>query len=283
MAEPRAHPATRLAVVSLAAAALVACTVPNPAFSPARDGAQEARDSRSGDARDSAPDRAPDDRPPDTLSAIPDGNPSASLDPAGTCPQRADLSLCLRFEGTVSDESQNRVPLTHQSVSFAAGNGTGMAADMGTSSLINVPDGPLFDQEAITIEAWIKPRSGGRRMGIVDNDSQYGMIALANGVMMCVGSGAGTPNAVSGGSLPVGVWTSFTCVFDNTMTALWMDGVKIASAPRSGPLHTASTYGVTVGSDGPDGNPFDGLIDNVRIWKVARSAAAICAGALNCH
>jgi hypothetical protein len=272
--------ATQL-VATLLAVTVGGCTAPNPSYSregPDADLAAPA-DAAAEDLRvDSAPlDAARDARAADAAPAD-----AAALDPAGTCPQRADLALCLRFEGAVTDESQYRVALTTQNVSYAAG-AIGKAADLGATSVISIPDGPLFDLEAVTIEAWFNPRTVNHRQGVLDDDGQYGLIILASNTVMCVGVGNTLQGAVTGGAVAAGVWTSAACVIDQTANTLYINGVKVATGPRTGPLRTSPTFGITVGADGADGNPFDGLIDNVRVWRTSRTAAEICAGARNCR
>jgi hypothetical protein len=200
--------------------------------------------------------------------------------PTITCPARPELALCVRFEGAVVDESPNRLALATQAVSFTSSPNNGQAADIGSTSLIKLPDNPLFDLSAVTVEAWVYPRVLDRRMGVVDYDKQYGLIVLPAGDVVCIGSGGGS--AVHGGPIRTDTWTSLACAIDGTSISLWIDGLKVSSAVRTVPLHTSSTDGITLGSDGVDGNPFDGLLDNVRIWKGLRSAADICAGSLRC-
>jgi hypothetical protein len=296
MADAPVRPATQLAV-ALLGVLLGACTAPNPAYSREEADAMvhPLADARLPDAATPdvlppdgpAPDRAPDAPPRDsavTDGAAPDRVPDAGamdaapLDPTGICPQQPELALCLRFEGTVTDESQYRTPLAVRNVAFAGGP-TGKAGDLGGTSLVSIAETPLYDLDAVTIEAWVNPRVVDRRMGILDYEAQYGLIFLASNHVMCVGTNGTT---ASGGALTPGVWTSVACVIDQTANSLWIDGVRVASVPRSGPLSTSSTYGITVGSDGAQGNPWDGLIDNVRIWRGARTPAEVCAGALHC-
>jgi hypothetical protein len=304
MAGPRERRAIRLAL-PLLALSLLACTVPNPAYMRG-DGDEPAISkvaSRTHDAGPPDDGRAPADADtsdvrlspeagrPDaagTLGKIGDGGLAPNLaeppavDPAATCPQRAELALCLRFEGAVTDESINHLALTVRNVPLAAGP-SGTAGDLGATSLISVPDSALFDTPVVTVEAWVKPRTlPGRIMGIFDYNGQYGVLVQPNGTVECVGSGGGGPPWPTAGPLTVGAWTSVTCLFDTAAGSLWLDGVKASSLPRPGPLRTTSTDGITVGSDGPQGNPFDGLIDNVRVWKQARTPAQICAGARAC-
>jgi hypothetical protein len=247
---------------------VASCTAPNPAYHPGRDA-----DATDGTARDAAAERSAGDTRPSSADA-PAGDP-------GECSQTADLVLCVRFEGAVVDQSQYRNPISARQVAFAAGQPGGMAVDLGASSLISVADSTLFDLTTITIEAWVNPRASGRRMGIIDYDGQYGMFIQADGTVLCQGSGGGS--WLTSPAVTVGTWSSVSCTFDPTREALYIDGAATASSARTGLLRTDSTAGITLGSDGKDGNPFDGLLDNVRIWRVVRSPAQICAAAQSCR
>jgi hypothetical protein len=260
---PRGRRCAAQTVNALFGLALMACAAPNPAYN------------RGGDA---AAGLLVIDA---TAQPLADALGQEAQPAAAECPQRADLALCVRFEGQVVDESQYRVPLVARGVRFATGGPAGTAADLDATSLISLADNPLFDLETVTIEAWVKPRSAGGRMGIVDYDGQYGMFIQANGTALCEGSNGAS--YVTSGVLTVGAWVSISCAFDRTMANLWIEGAPIDSAARTGPLRTASTTGITLGSDGAQGNPFDGQIDNIRIWRVVRTTAQICAGAHNCR
>jgi hypothetical protein len=263
----------------------MACAVPNPAYRPGH-----------GDASGpmAAIDAATDQRlAPDTLAPDRDSRQTMETGIAGAdrvtedqsaplevCPQSPDLTLCVSFEGQVVDESRYRHVLVKSNVSFATGGPAGTAADLDSTSLISLADDPLFDLQALTLEAWINPASLGLRMGILDYQGQYGMFVQADGTVLCVGSGGGS--YVRSATLVVGSWVSISCTFDQTASHLWANGIHLATAARTGPLRADSTSGITLGSDGTDGNPFDGLIDNIRLWRVVRTPAEICADSYAC-
>jgi hypothetical protein len=283
MAGPRGRRAFWLALALCAAHP--ACVVPNPAYTqrvddpsstlPSADAAPASADGRLDSARDVA----------DAGSRADGGfTPNASTapsDPAGTCPQRPELALCLRFEGSVTDESPNHLPLTVRDVSLVSGR-TGSAANVGATSQISVADGTPLDLTTATVEGWWKPRALGRGMGLFDDNGQYGIFMQPSGLVECIGSGGGSPWP-SGGPLVAGTWTSVACTWDSAASTLWIDGLEVATRARTGPLHTDSTDAVTIGADGPQGNPFDGAIDNVRVWREVRTPAQLCAAAPACH
>jgi hypothetical protein len=264
---------------------LAGCTVPNPAYLRDRGDAGAIAEGEPDGAVDVARGEASVDGPRILqMATVADAGAADAPGPSSgttTCPQRSDLALCVRFEGHVADESQYRHMLTSRDVSYAAGGPAASAADLGTTSLITVADSTVFDSDTITIEAWVKPHSLGRFMGIIDYNAQYGMFIAGDGSPKCVGTNGLTQPA--GPPLTAEAWASIACVFDRTMASIWVDGVKVASAPRSAALRTDSTSGINLGSDNPDGNnTFDGLLDNVRVWRAVRTGTEICAGAFDC-
>jgi len=204
--------------------------------------------------------------------------PEPADDPPGTCPQTPELALCLRFEGAVRDDSRYRLAPAGNNLTFQAGP-TGQAADMNPRSSIVVPPNPLFDSAAVTLEAWVSPRALGRRMGVIFNGNNYHLVILPSGSAMCTGGGgyALTPDAVRPGQ-----WTSLACTYDADRVTLWIDGRQTAENPRTGPVRTGSPTGVAVGYEVPDGNAFDGFVDNVRVWRQVRSPRQLCASARAC-
>jgi hypothetical protein len=230
------------------------------------------------DAAEPSPDLPP--PPPDAAPAPPpDSAPTVEpADPAGTCPQTPDLALCLRFEGAVRDDSRYQLTADTRNVEFQAGP-AGQAVALDAQSSIVVPPNPIFDTAAVTLEAWVHPRALGRRMGVVYNGNQYALVILPSGSAMCTGGGG---YALTGNAVKPGQWTSLACTYDADRVTLWIDGSQTAESPRTGPLRTGSPTGVGVGYEAPEGNVFDGLIDNVRVWRRVRTASQLCAGARGC-
>src|SRR5262249_38303833 len=73
-----------------------------------------------------------------------------------------------------------------------------------------------------------------------------------------------------------GGWHHVAATFDGTTRVLYLDGVAIHSSGSSGTLAVPDTSNFAIGATGVGYNePFNGSIDDVRIWNVARSAAQI--------
>jgi Concanavalin A-like lectin/glucanases superfamily len=218
-----------------------------------------------------APAPVPPDAAPDVLlppSRPPDAPPSAEPDPF--CPATPDLAVCLRFESQLLDESPNHLPVGGSGARFAAGR-AGQALDAHTNTRVTIPESPALDAAAITVDAWVNARDLGRRMAVVDNPGQYAMIVLGSGSVMCSGRGG---YALRGNTLTPGRWTHLACSFDATTVTLWVDGEMALQRP-AGPVATEYTMGVRIGWEDENNTHFDGLIDNLRIWRVVRPADPI--------
>jgi hypothetical protein len=226
---------------------------------------------------------------PDAGPAIAAGADATSTDVAGPvldapgpvavdCPGDPTLSLCLRFEGRVVDESPHAQHPSASGVRYSAGP-SGMAAVVDQGSDIRLADSPLLDAPGITVEAWLAPSAlppPNQRRGILDSPGQYGMFLLPPATVMCI---AGQAQAEARDVLRVGRWISAACTFDARNVAVWVEGKKMAEVPSTG-VNQGGTRGLTVGFNNPSGENFDGLLDNVRLWRRVRTSAELSAAAL---
>ncbi len=187
------------------------------------------------------------------------------IDPRTGCPSDPTLAVCLRFEGDLKDESPSALAVESRSVRFERGP-SGLAIDVGPQSRIILPDSPLLDAPTITIEAQVNARPLTRRMGVIENPGQYGLYVLPSGSVMCSGRGG---YALRSDAITPGRWTHLLCTFDDTSIALWVDGTRVAMG-AGGPVATDRSDGLRIGWEDEPGRHFDGLIDNVRVWRSLR-------------
>jgi hypothetical protein len=155
-----------------------------------------------------------------------------------------------------------------------------MAMQVDTTSATDVPDSPLFDVSAITIEAWINPSQippQGQRAGIVDNNGQYGFFLHESGQLQCTANLSMQIDA----QIETNRWTHVACTYDGTTIAIYVDGVEASSAGGGGALSAGGTTGISIAADNPPGagSHLVGMIDELRILGVARSPADIMADA----
>ncbi len=78
------------------------------------------------------------------------------------------------------------------------------------------------------------------------------------------------------GNLATNRWYHVAAVYDGSDMRLYLDGVEVASMPKVGAISTDATVPVWIGNN-PDTQtrPFHGLIDDMRVYDVALTAAQI--------
>jgi len=81
----------------------------------------------------------------------------------------------------------------------------------------------------------------------------------------------------SSGNLPENTWVHAAAVYDGADMLLYLNGAQVGSTGKSGSLSTNSGVSVWIGGNPPEGSarPWDGLLDEVRIYDRALSAGEI--------
>ena len=282
-----AHAVKAAALVGLTA--LAACGF-TPSGAGDGDGGIDAADV------DAAPSdgRPPLDGPPG-VDARTDAPPAVAFCPSG----ESALVLCLPFDdGTTTNRVSNGPqPFLSTNVTPVAGR-VGLAAGLGATSALWFEEAPALDiASPFTIEMFVyytqdpptTGASGDRRVGLLDNDSQY---SLFLGWHPPVGSttDAVTPycNANStawGPPASRDAWHHVACVHSGTTLTVYVDGVPGVPVGATTAVGTGGQNGTTLGQNG-DGDvttpsvPLMGWLDEVRLWKgVARWALEIAAAA----
>ncbi|HEX7839908.1 MAG TPA: LamG domain-containing protein [Kofleriaceae bacterium] len=215
-------------------------------------------------------------------AAIPIDAPPADTAPAAPFCDPADphLVACYELEGDAKDGSSHHLDATTTAVAFVDGR-VGQAMQFGAASAASVPDSPAFDIATLTIEAWIRPSqiplSG--RAGIMDVDHQYGFFFYPASKLGCSTGGGPTVDPVVT-SIAVDHWSHVACTYDGAVTIVYVDGAEVARKAGTGVPSTSGTTGMSLAADNPsNGSQLIGLIDQVRLMDVARTAAQICADA----
>jgi hypothetical protein len=197
-------------------------------------------------------------------------------------PADPDIMVCFEFEGEASDRSSHHLDATATNVGFSDGR-TGMAMRFGADSAVDVADSPVLDVANLTIEAWVQPwqlPALGSRAGIVDVNGQYGMFLHSLYTLVC--SFSGGPAAIaSSAAIAPDHWTHIACTYDRRFAVLYVNGSPIARSLGSVALSTAGATGMSIGADNPpgSGSHWIGLLDQVRIVDIARTAQQICSDA----
>ena len=232
----------------------------------------------SGHGADAAIDSAA--RPPDAaIDAPPVTRPPSICDGADP-----NVVACYRLDGDTRDSTTNHLDATKTNVTFSPGE-VGQAMLFGASSAADVADSPLLDVTALTLEAWVRPSqlpTNGNVFDILDVDRQYNLRLRADGTLTStlVGGAALSPTTAH---LMVDQWAHVAVTYDGDAAAIYINGTASATATGGGTLGTSGTTGMSIGADnnpsGSDRSWFVGLIDELRLMKVARTAAQICSDA----
>ena len=198
------------------------------------------------------------------------------------------LELCVRFDTVEAgnlylDESgnSNTVHIVNGDETDGISN---CAALQGVGAKYEIYDDVSLDiASEVTVEAWVRldslPSSG--RVGILDNQGQYGLFYYAASGFEFRGNGCG---GVFKNDVIPGEWFHIAATLDGTEMVIYLNG-KPERRPCSfsgGDISDPDPIAILANS--PDfNNQADGAIDNLRVWSVARSQLQICAGAnLSC-
>jgi CubicO group peptidase (beta-lactamase class C family) len=138
----------------------------------------------------------------------------------------------------------------------------------------------------VTIEAWVQPttiasttnqdrvvsKSGAYELTISTGDTGCGF--GTQGDVQFRATIGGVDARICGGTLLPGAWHRIVGTYDGAQFALYVDGVRAASVSRSGAISVNSAP-LTFGNRPALDRPFDGALDEVRIWSRALTAAEL--------
>lgn len=199
-------------------------------------------------------------------------NPEDATTPSTLCTAN-DLALCLAFEGNVNDGSPNKLAVTASNVGFGAGR-AGQGAVLSGVSQMSLGPSAVFDATEITVEAWIKLSASALGDAVVfDADNRYSLTVTAARQVWCKSSGG----AVMAGAVTPEQWTHVACVVGGGSVRAYVNGGEVGAQPGAVVASPASAQ--AVGSNCPSGEPFVGVLDSVRVFRVARSGTEIAAAA----
>jgi len=161
---------------------------------------------------------------------------------------------------------------------FVAGNlNNGISLD-GNGDFVQISDSQDLRMDSWTMEAWVKPTSTasgnkvivgkvsqGKDFAIVQNGDKLGVLVYQGGRQYVLSSTAVTADT----------WYHVAGVYDkpNGKVKLYIDGAFVTEGSFTS--DTSNTDPMRIGSAYCCGEYFSGVIDDVRIWNVARSAAEI--------
>ncbi|MEW5976923.1 MAG: LamG-like jellyroll fold domain-containing protein, partial [Acidobacteriota bacterium] len=184
----------------------------------------------------------------------------------------------------VADSSGNSNGGDITGASWAAVGRFGKALSFdGSTSWVTINDANWLDlTTGMTLEAWVYPTvvpTGWQNILVKEQGGGlvYGLYASSSaskpknrpGTSVYVGS---QQNLFGGNQLAAGTWTHLAATYDGVAMRLFVDGTQVASQAQTGPIQVSDGL-IRIG--GNSGRFFNGLIDEVRIYNHALSAAQI--------
>jgi MSHA biogenesis protein MshQ len=193
------------------------------------------------------------------------------------------------WNGTANEVKDSSVSALHGTAMLGAVPATGKICNAGnfTANYVNVADNPALDiTNNLTVSVWIKPtRCGGAPgkdalMSFYSKDDNY----EAHVTSTCkINWWWGTGNITSVETVPTNAWTHVAMVYVAGNQTLYINGVADATGTVAGVLPTNSLP-LQIANDqefGGGTRRFDGMIDELKIFNSALSAAKIFAGYTN--
>lgn len=191
---------------------------------------------------------------------------------------------------------------TGDAIDFVSGyNGTvsvetqGVTGQVATAYEFSEPAGNYIDfgdkimdgQTNFTVTAWVNPDTinssapahNADGNAIVDksgSDDDNFAFYLGNSSELYLYIDTGTDYSVESSTNPIGtgVWTHVTGVYNGSALILYVNGTQVATSPASGTL-ISNTNPLYIGNSEESAVPFNGTIDDVRIYDPALSSAEI--------
>jgi len=186
---------------------------------------------------------------------------------------------------TTADQSGNGNLATLTNATWA-GIGAGKFGNAlsfnGINASLSVADSNSLDlTNGMTLEAWVKPNAGsGYRTAIVKEQPGNLVYGLYDNndtsrpeAQVTVG---GTPRLLSGTAAvaTTGVWTHLAATYDGTTLRLYVNGTQVSTLAIAGTILTSASQ-LKIGGNSIWGEWFTGLIDEVRVYNRALTAAEI--------
>jgi len=183
---------------------------------------------------------------------------------------------------TVHDASGNNNTGTISAAQWTSSGRYGSALSFnGASSILTVADSPTLDlTTGLTLEAWVNPSATPQGWQAVlfkemPGDGAYFLYRSGYGPVPVAGIFSGVERQILGTSGPgVNTWTHLAFTYDGAVERLYVNGVQVSSRAQTGAIQT-STGVLHIGGDDLWGEYFQGLIDEIRIYNRALSAAEV--------
>ena len=208
-------------------------------------------------------------------------NTASATTPAGPSGLVAAYAFDEGSGTTVADASGNGHNGTISNATWAATGKFGKALQFnGGNALVSVPNAAQLQlSTGMTLEAWVNPsavNSSWQDVIYKGNDNYYLEATSTNASKPDAGmiAGGSYADAVGTSALAANTWSYLTETYDGSTLKLYVNGTQVASVAHTGAI-ASSTNPLQIGGDTIYSQYFAGLINEVRIYNVALTAAQI--------
>jgi hypothetical protein len=178
---------------------------------------------------------------------------------------------------TLSDSSGNGNGGTISGASWTPSGRFGKALSF-SSGMVSINDSAsLHLSSGLTLEAWVRPSALTATWSDIifkANDNYFLMGSTPQSQLPDLGGTFAATNLYGTNALALNTWTHIAGTYDGTTMRFYVNGVAVASAAQTGAI-PSSTGNLFIGGDSSNGQHWNGLIDEVRVYNRALSAGEI--------
>ena len=154
----------------------------------------------------------------------------------------------------------------------------------GGGAYITVPrTSSLNDLTQITLEAWVKRVDASRTETMICNQYAFSYCLGFIGGQIFFTTNGSSSQVTSTGTVAANQWTHIAATYANGVSSIYINGILDTSASNPSGIGQPTMAGsIGIGADLSSGltpiSYFEGWMDNVRVWSVARNGSDIRAG-----
>jgi parallel beta-helix repeat protein len=164
-----------------------------------------------------------------------------------------------------------------------ATNGQNALSFDGVNDRVNIPNSTSVNITGtqVTLEAWIYPtafRTGTFEGSIINKEgtgnSGYMLRCGGNGVLsFAIGTGTSFVEVTSpAATLTLNTWQHVAGIYNGATMRIFKDGVQVGTLAQTASIPSSASVPLVIGNwTNDNGRGFPGLIDEARIWNVART------------
>jgi len=212
-----------------------------------------------------------------------DGVQGPKGDPGAASGLLLNLELNETNGTTFADASGGGNDATAPSGGIAAGSvghsGKGISFSGG---FIRVGTGnTILDTPYVTAEAWVRPAlplSGDKV--ILQKVGAYALTQTGDKVRLDVTAANGTCTVTSNMPVTAGVFSHVSGTYDGTTVSVLIDALRTDATCTKGGLATTTGGAFSVGAANDGSTPYEGTVDEVRLWSVAPPSSEGYSGAV---